>query len=222
MRKDKYNLAVVGATGVVGAEICEVLQERLFPVGNLRLLASERSAGQQVKFRGDEVPVEVLNERSFDDIDIAFFSAGSGVSATFAPCAVESGAVVIDNTSQFRMDEDIPLVVPEVNPHKIADYENRGIIANPNCSTIQMVVALKPLQDAAGISRVVVSTYQSVSGAGRQAMRELNDQTLALFNGQDVETDKFPHRIAFNCIPHIYSFLSNGYTKEMNRCVEYR
>ena len=214
MTKDQYNVALVGATGAVGEEMRNILQERLFPVGNLRLLASERSAGERLEFRGEELPVEVLDERSFADIDIALFSAGSGVSATYAPSAVESGAVVIDNTSQFRMDEDVPLVVPEVNAHRIADYENRGIIANPNCSTIQMVVALKPLHDAAGISRVVVSTYQSVSGAGRQAMRELDQQTRALFSGQDIEKDKFPHRIAFNCIPHIDSFLANGYTKE--------
>jgi len=219
MKKDKYNVAVVGATGVVGEEMRSVLEERLFPVDSLRLLASERSAGQRLQFNGRTISVEVLDENSFDDVDIALFSAGSAVSAKYAPIAVENGAVVIDNTSQFRMDDDVPLVVPEVNPDKITDHEKRGIIANPNCSTIQMVVALKPLHDAAGIRRVVVSTYQSVSGAGRRAMEELGQQTRALFNGGEIEKDKFPHQIAFNCIPHIDSFLSNGYTKEEMKMV---
>jgi len=214
LTKDRYNVAVVGATGAVGEEMRHILEERLFPVESVRLLASERSAGERLEFHGEEIPVDVLNEDSFVGVDIALFSAGSAVSARYAPIAVESGAVVIDNTSQFRMDEDVPLVVPEVNSSKIADYENRGIIANPNCSTIQMVVALKPLYDAAGIRRVVVSTYQAVSGAGRQAMEELGRQTRALFNGQEIEKQKFPHQIAFNCIPHIDAFLPSGYTKE--------
>ena len=214
MGKDKYNVAVVGATGAVGEEMRKILAERSFPVDRLRLLASERSAGQRLEFCGRQVPVEVLDEDSFDDVDIALFSAGSSVSARYAPAAVDAGAVVIDNTSRFRMDDDVPLVVPEVNAREIAGHVRRGIIANPNCSTIQMVVALKPLYDAAGITRIVVSTYQSVSGAGRQAMEELGSQTAALFNGQEVECERFPHRIAFNCIPHIDSFLPNGYTGE--------
>ena len=218
-RKEKYNVAVVGATGAVGEEVRKILAERLFPVGTLRLLASERSAGQRLDFCGRQIPVEVLDEDSFDDIDIALFSAGSSVSARYAPAAVDAGAVVIDNTSCFRMDDDVPLVVPEVNAGKIADHAHRGIIANPNCSTIQMVVALKPLYDAAGITRIVVSTYQSVSGAGRRAMEELGKQTAALFNGHEVECEQFPHQIAFNCIPHIDSFLPNGYTGEEMKMV---
>lgn len=214
MGKEKYNVAVVGATGAVGEEMRKVLAERLFPVDRLRLLASERSAGQRLEFCGRQVPVETLDEDSFDDVDIALFSAGSSVSDRYAPAAVDAGAVVIDNTSRFRMDDDVPLVVPEVNAREIAGHVRRGIIANPNCSTIQMVVALKPLYDAAGITRIVVSTYQSVSGAGRQAMEELGSQTAALFNGQEVECERFPHQIAFNCIPHIDSFLPNGYTGE--------
>ena len=214
MGKEKYNVAVVGATGAVGEEMRKVLAERLFPVDRLRLLASERSAGQRLEFCGRQVPVETLDEDSFDDMDIALFSAGSSVSDRYAPAAVDAGAVVIDNTSRFRMDDDVPLVVPEVNAREIAGHVRRGIIANPNCSTIQMVVALKPLYDAAGITRIVVSTYQSVSGAGRQAMEELGSQTAALFNGQEVECERFPHQIAFNCIPHIDSFLPNGYTGE--------
>ena len=214
MGRENYNVAVVGATGAVGEEMRKILAERLFPVDRLRLLASERSAGQRLEFCGQQVPVEVLDEDSFDDVDIALFSAGSSVSARYAPAAVDAGAVVIDNTSRFRMDDDVPLVVPEVNAREIAAHVRRGIIANPNCSTIQMVVALKPLYDAAGITRIVVSTYQSVSGAGRQAMEELGTQTAALFNGREVECERFPHRIAFNCIPHIDSFLPNGYTGE--------
>lgn len=214
MGKEKYNVAVVGATGAVGEEMRKVLAERLFPVDRLRLLASERSAGQRLEFCGRQVRVETLDEDSFDDVDIALFSAGSSVSDRYAPAAVDAGAVVIDNTSRFRMDDDVPLVVPEVNAREIAGHVRRGIIANPNCSTIQMVVALKPLYDAAGITRIVVSTYQSVSGAGRQAMEELGSQTAALFNGQEVECERFPHQIAFNCIPHIDSFLPNGYTGE--------
>ena len=214
MGKEKYNVAVVGATGAVGEEMRKVLAERLFPVDRLRLLASERSAGQRLEFCGRHVPVETLDEDSFDDVDIALFSAGSSVSDRYAPAAVDAGAVVIDNTSRFRMDDDVPLVVPEVNAREIAGHVRLGIIANPNCSTIQMVVALKPLYDAAGITRIVVSTYQSVSGAGRQAMEELGSQTAALFNGQEVECERFPHQIAFNCIPHIDSFLPNGYTGE--------
>ena len=214
MKKQKYNVAVVGATGAVGEQMREVLEERHFPVGQLRLLASERSAGQFLPFNGRQVKVEILNEESFKDVDIGLFSAGSGVSARFAPLAVAAGAVVVDNTSQFRMEPDIPLVVPEVNSDEIASYKNRGIVANPNCSTIQLVVALKPIHDAVRIKRVVVSTYQSVSGAGRKAMEELSEQVGALFNGKDLKKEKFPHQIAFNCIPQIDVFLAGGYTKE--------
>ena len=180
----------------------------------MRLLASERSAGQFLPFNGRQIRVEILNENSFDGIDIGLFSAGGGISAKFAPIAVTSGAVVVDNTAFFRMEPDVPLVVPEVNPKEIAHFKSRGIIANPNCSTVQMVVALKPIHDAVRIKRVVVSTYQSVSGAGRKAMEELSQQVAALFNGKEIEKDKFPHQIAFNCIPHIDAFLENGYTKE--------
>ena len=214
MKKEKYNVAVVGATGAVGEQMREVLEERGFPVGELRLLASERSAGQFLPFQQKQIRVEVLTEDSFKDIDIGFFSAGGSVSAKFAPIAVQAGAVVIDNTSFFRMEPDVPLVVPEVNANEIGKYAAHGIIANPNCSTIQMVVALKPIHDAARIKRVVVSTYQSVSGAGRKAMEELSHQVAALFSGKEIEKQKFPHQIAFNCIPHIDAFVENGYTKE--------
>jgi len=214
MKKDKYNVAVVGATGAVGEQMREVLEEREFPVGELRLLASERSAGQFLPFQGRQLRVEILNEDSFKDIDIGLFSAGGSVSARFAPLAVAAGAVVVDNTAHFRMEPDVPLVVPEVNAKEIANYKARGIIANPNCSTIQMVVALKPIHDASRIKRVVVSTYQSVSGAGRQAMEELSQQVGALFNGREIRKQKFPHQIAFNCIPHIDVFMDGGYTKE--------
>ena len=192
----------------------EVLEEREFPVGELRLLASERSAGQFLPFRDQNLRVEILNRDSFKGIDIGLFSAGGSVSAEFAPLAVAAGGVVVDNTSHFRMQPDIPLVVPEVNAKQIADYKNHGIVANPNCSTIQMVVALKPIHDAARIKRVVVSTYQSVSGAGRRAMEELGQQVGALFNGREIKKEKFPHQIAFNCIPHIDVFTDGGYTKE--------
>ncbi len=214
MKKPKYNVAIVGATGAVGEQMREVLEERKFPVGEMRLLASERSAGQFLEFDGRQHRVGVLNENSFENTDIALFSAGGAVSAKYAPLAVSAGAVVVDNTACFRMAPDIPLVVPEVNASAISDYKKRRIIANPNCSTIQMVVALKPIHDAARIKRVVVSTYQSVSGAGRQAMEELSQQVAALYNSKDVEKKKFPHQIAFNCIPHIDVFMEDGYTKE--------
>jgi aspartate-semialdehyde dehydrogenase len=214
VKKPKYNVAIVGATGAVGEQMREVLEERKFPVGEMRLLASERSAGQFLEFDGRQHRVGVLNENSFESTDIALFSAGGTVSAKYAPMAVSAGAVVVDNTAHFRMAPDIPLVVPEVNASAIADYTNRRIIANPNCSTIQMVVALKPIHDAARIKRVVVSTYQSVSGAGRQAMEELSQQVAALYNSKEVEKKKFPHQIAFNCIPHIDVFMEDGYTKE--------
>jgi aspartate-semialdehyde dehydrogenase len=214
VKKPKYNIAIVGASGAVGEQMRQVLEERKFPVGEMRLLGSERSAGQFLEFDGRQHRVGVLNENSFENTDIALFSAGGTVSAKYAPLAVSAGAVVVDNTAHFRMAPDIPLVVPEVNARAIRDYKSRRIIANPNCSTIQMVVALKPIHDAARIKRVVVSTYQSVSGAGRQAMEELSQQIAALFNGKDVEKKKFPHQIAFNCIPHIDVFMEDGYTKE--------
>ncbi len=214
MKKEKYNVAVVGATGAVGEQMREVLEEREFPVGELRLLASERSAGQFLPFQSRQIRVDVLKEDSFEDMDIGLFSAGGSVSAKFAPLAVGAGAVVVDNTAHFRMEPDVPLVVPEVNAKEIANYKGRGIIANPNCSTIQLVVALKPIHDAARIKRVVVSTYQSVSGAGRRAMEELSQQVGALFNRREIRKQKFPHQIAFNCIPHIDVFMEGGYTKE--------
>jgi aspartate-semialdehyde dehydrogenase len=214
VKKEKYNIAVVGATGAVGEQLREVLEDRQFPVDELRLLASERSAGQFLPFQGRQVRVNILKEDSFSGIDIALFSAGGKVSASFAPKAVAAGAVVVDNTAFFRMEPDIPLVVPEVNAAEIAEYQKRGIVANPNCSTIQMVVALKPIHDAARIKRVVVSTYQSVSGAGRMAMEELSQQVAALFNGRELKKEKFPHQIAFNCIPQIDVFMKDGYTKE--------
>jgi aspartate-semialdehyde dehydrogenase len=219
VKKEKYNVAVVGATGAVGEQMLEVLEERAFPVDELRLLASERSAGQFLPFQNRQIRVEILGEDSFNGIDIGLFSAGSDVSAKYAPLAVRAGAVVVDNTSFFRMEPNVPLVVPEVNAKEIVKYTARGIIANPNCSTIQMVVALKPIHDVARIKRVVVSTYQSVSGAGRKAMEELSQQVAALFSGKEIEKEKFPHQIAFNCIPHIDAFTENGYTKEEMKMV---
>ncbi len=214
-----YNVAVVGATGAVGNMMVEVLEERDFPINNLKLLASERSAGSTMLFKGKAHKVELLTPDSFEGIDVALFSAGGSVSKEFAPIAAESGAVVVDNSSAFRMEPDIPLVVPEVNPRRIADFRNRGIIANPNCSTIQMVVALKPIYDAAGIERVVVSTYQAVSGTGKRAIQELQDQSVAIFNFKPIKKEVYPHQIAFNCLPHIDVFLENGYTKEEMKMV---
>jgi aspartate-semialdehyde dehydrogenase len=209
-----YNVAVVGATGAVGNEMIEMLEQRKFPVGNLVLLASERSAGTSLSYKGHDVTVQVLKENSFKGIDIGLFSAGGSVSRKFAPIAAASGCVVVDNTSAFRMDRDVPLVVPEVNAHAIADYKKKGIIANPNCSTIQMVVVLKPLHDAAKIKRVVVSTYQAVSGTGKRAIAELESQVMAIYAAKEVTHSVYPHQIAFNCLPHIDVFLENGYTKE--------
>ncbi len=214
-----YRVAVVGATGAVGNEMISILEERNFPVGELILLASERSLGKELEFKGKSYPVQVLTENSFGGIEIALFSAGGSISQKFAPIAARAGCVVIDNTAAFRFEADIPLVVPEVNPEKIADYKNRGIIANPNCSTIQMVVALKPIHDAARIKRIVVSTYQSVSGTGKKAMDELIDQTRALLNFKEPVAKVYPHQIAFNCLPQIDIFLENGYTKEEMKMV---
>ncbi len=215
----EFNVAVVGATGAVGNEMIETLQQRKFPVRNLKLLASERSLGVSISYKGQDVPVDVLKEDSFKGIQIGLFSAGGSVSQKFAPIAAKDGCVVIDNTSAFRMEPDIPLVVPEVNAHAIKEYKKRGIIANPNCSTIQMVVVLKPLHDAARIKRVVVSTYQAVSGTGKKAIHELEAQVCALLNNQDIEKKVYPHQIAFNCLPHIDVFLENGYTKEEMKMV---
>ncbi len=214
MKKKAYNVAIAGATGVVGGEFIKILEERGFPVKELTLLASERSAGSSLPFKGKELPVKLLEKETFEGVDIGLFSPGASVSAIYAPVAAKAGCVVIDNTSQFRMDPEIPLVVPEVNPGDIGKYKKRNIIANPNCSTIQMVVALKPIHDKYKIKRIVVSTYQSVSGAGREAMDELSDQVRALYNMRTYEQKVFPHRIAFNCLPQIDSFLDNGYTKE--------
>jgi len=215
----QYNVAVAGATGAVGHEMVKVLEERNFPVKNLTLLASSRSVGKTMSFHGKSVKVQELKEDSFKDIDIGLFSPGGSVSLKFAPIAAASGCVVIDNTSAFRMDPDVPLVVPEVNEHAIAQHTKRGIIANPNCSTIQMVVALKPLHDAAKIKRIVVSTYQAVSGTGQKAIKELEGQVLAIYNVKKVEKKVYPHQIAFNCLPHIDSFLDSGYTKEEMKMV---
>lgn len=212
MAEKGFNVAVVGASGAVGREMLAVLEERNFPVASLCLLASERSAGSRLDFKGESIPVKQLEHDSFKGIEVALFSAGGSVSKGFAPSAVKAGAVVIDNTSHFRMDKDVPLVVPEVNPEAIAGH--KGIIANPNCSTIQMVVVLKPIHDAARIKRVVVSTYQSTSGAGKKAMDELFNQTVAILNQRKLDIKVFPHQIAFNCLPHIDIFYDNGYTKE--------
>jgi len=214
MATNGYRVCVVGATGVVGKEMINVLEERDFPVRDLKLLASERTAGSILEFKGENLKVQVLREDSFKGMEIGLFSAGGSISEKYAPLASREGCVVIDNTSAFRMDPEVPLVVPEVNPHAIGDFTHKGIIANPNCSTIQMVVVLKPIHDAAKIRRIVVSTYQSVSGTGKEAIRELEQQTLAIFNQQEIRTEVYPHQIAFNCIPHIDVFSENGYTKE--------
>ena len=217
--KSEYHVAVAGATGAVGNEMIQILEEQEFPVASLKLLASSRSAGKTLDFRGESLHVEELRDDSFEGVDIALFSAGASPSRQFAPAAAESGCVVIDNSSGWRMDPEVPLVVPEVNPHAVADYRRKGIIANPNCSTIQMVVVLKPIYDAAGIERVVVSTYQAVSGTGKNAIEELTEQTRNLLTFQEVTAEVYPHRIAFNCFPHIGSFLENGYTEEEMKMV---
>ena len=219
MKKERYNVAVVGATGAVGNEMVSILEERNFPVDKLKLLASTRGAGTKMEFKGESYTVEVLNENSFAGVDIGLFSPGGSVSQKFAPIAGKAGCVVVDNTSAFRMDPDVPLVVPEVNAHAVAHYKKKNIIANPNCSTIQMVVALKPIHDVAKIKRIVVSTYQAVSGTGKRAIRELENQTLAIYNQQEVEKGVYPHQIAFNCLPHIDVFFDNGYTKEEMKMV---
>ena len=212
-----FNVAIVGATGAVGQTMLAILEERLFPVKNLSLLASSRSAGKEIIFKGEKLRVHELTKDSFKGIDIALFSAGGSRSLEYAPSAAQSGAVVIDNTSAFRMDPEVPLVVPEVNANDIALYRKRGIIANPNCTTIIFIVPLKPLNDAFRAKRVVISSYQAVSGAGAKAIEELKDQTLAFTRGsglKQLHSSVFPYPIAFNLIPHIDAFLDNGYTKE--------
>ena len=215
----QYDVAVLGATGAVGETMLEILESRDFPVRKLYPLASSRSAGEKVSFRGKDVTVLDAAQFDWSKAQIGLFSAGSAASAIYAPIAADAGCVVIDNTAEFRYEPDIPLVVPEVNPHAIAEYRNRGIIANPNCSTIQMLVALKPIHDAAGISRINVATYQAVSGTGKEAIEELAKQTTALFNQREVECEVYPKRIAFNVRPHIDVFMDNGYTKEEMKMV---
>ena len=214
MKKDSYNVAIAGATGAVGQEMMDILKERNFPLGELRLLASERSAGKEIEFDGKNIKVQVLDENSFDGIDIALFSAGGSRSKEFASAAANSGAIVVDNSSAFRMDEDVPLVIPEINPDAVAGYRNKGIVANPNCTTAVTVMALKPLHDLGKIKRVIASSYQAVSGAGAQAIEELRNQTLAWANSEEIKSDAFPYQIAFNLLPQIDSFVDSGYTKE--------
>lgn len=214
------NVAVVGATGLVGRKMIETLENRNFPVKSIKLLASERSRGKKLSFQGEEIPVEVLDENSFKGVEIALFSAGGSTSKKYAPIAVKDGCIVVDNSSAWRMDPEVPLVVPEVNAEEIKKH--KGIIANPNCSTIQMVVVLKPIHDRAKIKRVVVSTYQAVSGAGQKAVQELLDQMRAYVEGKPIEVNVFPHQILFNCIPQIPqsdAFNPNGYTTEEMKMV---
>jgi aspartate-semialdehyde dehydrogenase len=215
----KFDVCILGATGLVGKTIMEILEERDFPVNKLYPLASARSAGEFIEFNGESIEVLDAEHFDFSQAQIGFFSAGGSTSAKFAPIAGEAGCIVIDNTSEFRYEADIPLVVPEVNPQALAEYRNRNIIANPNCSTIQMMVALKPIYDAVGISRVNVSTYQSVSGGGKESMDELAKQTADLLSGKPVESKNFSRQIAFNVIPQIDVFLENGYTKEEMKMV---
>ncbi len=213
------DVAIVGATGAVGEALLEILLERKFPVGKIYLLASERSAGKRLQFRDHYVMVERLDQFDFAKVQIGLFSAGGPVSAIYAPKAGAAGCIVVDNTSHFRMEADVPLIVPEVNLHRLAEYKARHIIANPNCSTIQMVVALKPIHDAVGITRINVATYQAVSGAGASGVRELAGQTANILNTKPVEVKVMPVQIAFNVIPQISDFLENGYTKEEMKMV---
>lgn len=215
----QYDIAVVGATGAVGETILKVLEERKFPVGNLYLLASSRSAGKKLEFKGKWIAIEDLAEFDFSKVQIGLFSPGASISREYAPKAAAAGCIVVDNTSEFRYVDDIPLVVPEVNPDAVIGYKNHGIIANPNCSTIQMMVALKPIYDAVGISRINVCTYQAVSGSGKEAIEELATQTANLLNMKPVECQVYPKQIAFNCIPQIDVFQDNGYTKEEMKMV---
>lgn len=215
----QYDVCILGATGAVGEAMLSILEQRKFPVRNLYPLASSRSAGSTVQFNGRDITVIDVDGFDFSKAQIGLFSAGGSVSEKYAPIAAAAGCVVIDNTAHFRYDRDIPLVVPEVNPHAIAQYKNRGIIANPNCSTIQMMVVLKPIKDAVGIARINVATYQAVSGTGKEAIDELAAQTRALFNSQDVPIEVYPKQIAFNVLPQIDVFMENGYTKEEMKMV---
>ncbi len=216
---DVYDVAVVGATGAVGEAMISILEQRNFPVGELYPLASSRSAGKSISFRGSQVRVTDLAEFDFSKARIGLFSAGGSISEKYAPIAAAAGCVVVDNTSHFRRDEDIPLIVPEVNLEALSAYTTRGIIANPNCSTIQMLVALKPIYDAVGIERINVCTYQAVSGTGKEAIEELAGQTARLLNGQEAESKVYPKQIAFNALPHIDTFQENGYTREEMKMV---
>ncbi|WP_260294753.1 aspartate-semialdehyde dehydrogenase [Sedimenticola hydrogenitrophicus] len=219
MTDEKMDIAVVGATGIVGETMLTILEERRFPVGKVHALASQRSVGKRVPFGKKHLVVRDLTGFDFTQVRIALFTAGAAVSAEFVPKAVEAGCICIDNTSQFRYESDIPLVVPEVNPERIADYRQRGIIANPNCSTIQLMVALKPIHAAVGIERINVCTYQSVSGAGRRAIEELAGQTARLLNGQSIKPQVFAKQIAFNVLPQIDESMENGYTREEMKMV---
>jgi len=212
--KDYYNVAIVGSTGAVGQEMITILGERNFPVGELRLLASERSAGKEQKVNGKTITIRELDHGSFEGIDIALFSAGASRSREYAGSAVKAGAVVIDNSSAYRLDKDVPLIIPEINPESISGYKNKGIIANPNCTTAVAVMALKPLHDLAKIKRVVATSFQAVSGAGAGGINELEEQTRAWAGSSSMESSTFPHTIAFNVIPHIDAFQDNSYTKE--------
>ena len=216
------NIAVVGATGVVGRETLSILEERNFPVGNLKLLASERSAGEQIEFHGEDITVQVLAEEAFDGVDVAFFCAGGSISKKFAPLAAKRGAVCIDKSSHFRMDPDVPLVVPEVNPQAISGYGKKGIIASPNCSTIPLMQVVKPLHDAVGVDHIVAATYQAVSGAGKNGIEELEKQVRDLFNMREPDTQVFKKRIAFNALPMIPAadaMEEDGYTNEENKMI---
>ena len=219
MTKKTFDIAIVGATGLVGETIVSILEERKFPVGKLYLLASSRSVGKRREFKGSQLKVAELADFDFSQVQIALFSAGASISGEFAPKAAAAGAVVVDNTSYFRYDDDVPLVIPEVNPDAVAGYTARNIIANPNCSTIQMLVALKPIYDAVGITRINVATYQAVSGTGRDAMEELAGQTAGLLNFKETKPKVYSKQIAFNVLPHIDVFQDNGYTREEMKMV---
>ncbi len=216
---DLYDIAVVGATGAVGETMIAILEERDFPVGNLYPLASSRSAGSTIQFKGSPVRVTDLSEFDFNSAQIGLFSAGGSISEEYAPKAAAAGCIVIDNTSHFRREDDIPLIIPEVNPEALAGYSSRNIIANPNCSTIQMLVALKPIYDAVGIERINVATYQAVSGSGKEAISELAGQTMSLLSGKEAECEVYPRQIAFNVLPQIDVFQDNGYTREEMKMV---
>jgi len=215
----KLKVAIAGVTGAVGQEMLKILEERAFPVRELIPLASERSRGKEVTFHGEKLAVQVLSEFDFKGVDLALFSAGAKTSRTFAPLAASQGCIVIDNSSAFRQDPEVPLIVPEVNPHKISDYKNKNIIANPNCTTIISIVPLKPLHDFGKVKRVVAASYQATSGAGAMAMQELKEQVQSYVEGRPLEVKVFPHQIAFNLIPHIDVFMDNFYTKEEMKMV---